>query len=229
VATRRLSTTLVSNQNVSAPAYLVGSGGASATSVTIPAHRPGDLIVMYVKASAQNILPSIPTASGTVPSWQLAATTDRVGAANTTGVSNYLGCSRLCFYVATANNHTSGTWTNATGMMAAVVRRASSLGAVAISSPPFASSPWTAPAAALFRSNNTSLILHFYGWGDGSNTAPTISAAPTGYTRQFDTRTSLVGLALNTKNVTTSAPAVDQATGTGAIWHSAITVEVLAL
>ena len=223
MATRRLSTALVSNQNVSTPAYLVGSGGAIATSVTIPAHRPGDLIVMFVKASAQNTLPTIPTASGTVPSWQ--------NVANTSGTGSSYSHSRVCCYLATANNHTSGTWTNATGIVVAVVRRASGIGGIAFSVPASQSSAtsWTAPAATLFKSNTTSLVLHFYGWGDSTPiTTPTISAAPTGYTRQFDSRTTAVALAFNTKNVSDSAPAIAQTTASGTAWFSNFTVEVLA-
>jgi len=219
VATRRLSTSLVSNQNVFSPAFLVGSGGAVATSVTIPAHRPGDLIVMFAKASAQNTQPSPPAASGTVPAWQLKA--------QSVYSSTFFGMSAVYCCLATATNHTSGTWTNTTGMMVAVVRKAASIGGIAGSTGQIGA-PWTAPTVNLFKSNTTSLVLHFYSWGDGSNTTPTISAAPTGYTRQFDTKTSLVGLALNTKNVTASAPAIAQTTGTGAVWASHISVEVWA-
>jgi hypothetical protein len=219
VPTRRLSTTLVSNQNVYSPAFVVGSGGAVATSVTIPTHRPGDLIVMFAKASAQNTQPAPPAASGTVPTWQLET--------QSVYSSAFLGMSGLYCCLATASNHTSGTWTNTTGMIVAVVRKAAGIGGAAGSTGQI-SSPWTAPAVNLFKSNTTSLILHFYSWGDATNTAPTISAAPSGYTRQFDTRTSLVGLALNTKNVTTTAPAIAQTTGSGSIWASHITVEVLA-
>jgi len=220
VATRRLSTTLVSNQNVSSPAYLVGSGGAIATSVTIPAHRPGDLIVMFVKASAINTLPTIPTASGTVPSWQ--------NVANTSGTGSSYSHSRVCCYLATANNHTSGTWTNATGFIVAVVRRASGIGGIAFSVPA-AQNPatsWTAPAVNLFKSNTTSLVLHFYGWEN--STVFTVNAAPTGYTRQYDARTTEVGLAFNTKNVSGSAPAIAQTTTSGTAWYSNFSVEVLA-
>ena len=215
---RRLSKSLVSSQTSSTPgAYLYGFGSAYASSITIPTHQVGDVIVIYARGGAYNSAPVVATAGGTVPTW-----TQIVQA----GTSGY-GMSSAYYCVATANNHTSGTWTNATGMIVAVVRRASGIGGNA-GLQAASTAPWTAPAVTLNKSNGTSVLLHFYGWGDAVNTSPaSFSAAPQGYTQQFANRTTLVALALQTKNFTDCGPIANLTTPATIIWSSQITVEVL--
>ena len=218
MSTRRLSTSLVSSQTLSTPgAFLLGFGSAYATSVTIPAHRAGDVILIYARAGGNNVGTTAPAAGGTVPTW-----TQIVQG----GASGY-GVSRLYSCVATTGSHTSGTFTNASGMTVAVVRRASGIGASA-GLQQVNASPWFAPAVTLTKSNNTSVVLQFFGWGDLVNTAPaTFSAGPQGYTQRFMSRTATVALGLITKNTTDCAPAAN-ITAPANIYASHITVEVLA-
>jgi hypothetical protein len=215
---RKLSTSLVSSQTTSTPgAYLFGFGSAYATSVAIPTHQAGDVIVIYARAGGNNIGTTAPAAGGTVPTWTQIVQ----------GGASGFGISRAYFCVATTGSHTSGTFTNASGMTVAVVRRASGIGASA-GLQQVNASPWISPAVTLTKFNNTSVVLHFFGWGDTVNASPaTFSAAPQGYTRQFSSRTTLVALGLITKNITDCAPNAN-ITSAANVYASHITVEVLA-
>jgi hypothetical protein len=85
----------------------------------------------------------------------------------------------------------------------------------------------TAPAVTLTQNNGTSLLMHFYGYGDGVNGVGTISAVPANYTRQIGTVATvrLAGV-INTKTVSTTSPSIAQAIS-GGPYNSGATVEVL--
>lgn len=79
---------------------LVGEAHGTGTSITLPAHEPGDLIVIAVSQFGK--MPSTPAAAGTVPAWVLVDAS----------TSNDLNA-KVVYAVATDNNHTSGTFTSA--------------------------------------------------------------------------------------------------------------------
>jgi hypothetical protein len=84
----------------------------------------------------------------------------------------------------------------------------------------------------LTKTSGTSVVLHFFGWGDGTFTVPaSITTAPAGYTQQLATRTgtgaSTVALSLLTKNVTGSAPAVSLTSAAGTVYGTHITIEIV--
>jgi hypothetical protein len=90
----------------------VGSGSAQATTIAIPTHAIGDLIV--IAANRNN------TTAPTVPSgWVIA---------NNTGVSGT--STALAWKIAKTSSETSGTWTNASAMHVAVYRADAGLLAV---------------------------------------------------------------------------------------------------
>jgi hypothetical protein len=89
-----------------------GQNSQAGATVTIPAHTAGDLIVIAAYRDGSTAVPTKPTASGTVPAW---VDITAAAGANTNSL-------RTACFVATASNHTSGTWTNATGMAAIVFR-----------------------------------------------------------------------------------------------------------
>ena len=97
---------------------LQGSGSSATTTVTIPAHGIGDMIVIMATGT---VAPTAPAAGGTVPTWSSIST----------GSNNSLGIT-ASYAIATATNHTSGTWTSATHMHVLVFRatRALTLGNV---------------------------------------------------------------------------------------------------
>lgn len=88
-----------------------GHTGAAANTVTLPPHQAGDLIVISARRSGSDTPPSIPAAGGTVPLWENVLDG---------GASNL--ALRTCVALATASDHTSGTWTNAAHLLATVYR-----------------------------------------------------------------------------------------------------------
>lgn len=197
------------------PVTFKGHATAAATSVTLPAHVPGDLIVICAaRTSTSTTPPTAPSASGTVPTWTTITS-------NTGSTSNYLSINwyasvRTAYTVATASNHTSGTWTNA-GYVTAVVfngaKTSSPIGANSETGGTTTSPTLSiAPSITLQNTTASSGILHFLinaiqspgsgvGWG----------TTPSGYTRRSgsddgigtytkDTTTSDGSLTLNTAN-----------------------------
>lgn len=74
-----------------------GNGGT----LTLPSHSVGDLIILYASEcnGGTGDAMTIPTASGTVPTWTA------IGSGGSTWYTH-----RMYYTVATATNHTSGTW-----------------------------------------------------------------------------------------------------------------------
>ena len=84
---------------------------AGASSIAIPTHAAGDMIVLWIFRDGNAAVATAPTAGGTVPTW-----IDIEAGSGANSCS-----SRLVYCIATASNHTSGTWTNGTHMVAAVL------------------------------------------------------------------------------------------------------------
>lgn len=89
----------------------VGSASAASNSVTLPAHQAGDLIYIYATRDGSNTWPTIP--SGWLP----------IAAAGANSIS-----SRQGFRIARGSSETSGTWTDATHIVAVVMRNALGIG-----------------------------------------------------------------------------------------------------
>jgi hypothetical protein len=111
-----------------------GSGSSAATTVTIPTHAVGDMIVIMARGT---VAPTVPGAGGTVPTWTTIGTA---------GANNSIGWT-VARAIATATNHTSGTWTNAAQMHVLVLRAGT--GSISLGD---------APAAA--GANNTQTIVY---------------------------------------------------------------------
>jgi len=86
------------------------------TSVSLPIHQAGDLIIIFAFNRGSTTLPTPPTASGTVPSWIFSRSRTSV---NLSGVVYYA--------LASASTTTSGTWSNTSQIATIVYRGASSL------------------------------------------------------------------------------------------------------
>jgi hypothetical protein len=91
---------------------ITGTASAAATSVAIPAHAIGDLLMVFTRA-ASNTAPTKPTATGTVPNWNVPQT----AGANTLALAS-------AWVVASAANHTTGAWTGASHICVLVLRPA---------------------------------------------------------------------------------------------------------
>lgn len=201
--------------NVSNASY-ISSAAAATTSVTIPTHSVGDLIVIFAYNPFTTTAPTAPSAGGTVPSW--------VYIDNDNSASGS-GCTTAHFK-ATATNTTTGTWSGASHIMAVVVRNqnaSSPIGGHA--SQGGSSATTTAPAVTMSHTDGSSVLLHFHGHSNLG--ASGWDAAPAGYTRGATSGTGFQsGTALNYKNITTSDGSVGQ-TGGQNTSYAAATVEVI--
>jgi hypothetical protein len=168
----------------------VGGSSVAATSVAIPTHVAGDLIVIWAYRDGSTTPPTVPTAGGTVPTF---TTIDGPTGAN--------ACSAVCAYaVAAGATDTSGTWTNATGISVEVWRGAASppIGGHAQSGASVATGGNIAiPAIVLTDTSGTSTILAFAGWQN----VTAWNTAPAGYTQRSQVATECEAL---TKDSTTA-------------------------
>lgn len=136
------------------------ANSALATSVTIPAHDSGDVIVIFAYQNGIAAAPTAPTASGTVPAW----VSIQGGGGNSNGGGAW-------YFVATGtNSHTSGTWGSCSGLTAAVIqgaKTASPIGGFALSTANVVNSV-AAPAITQFVTDGSSALLYFYGHRNAS-------------------------------------------------------------
>jgi len=225
MSTRRLSKQLNSSLTCN-PAGVIFVGASyvftntmaatAGTITTMPAHQAGDLIVVFARVNGNSAVPATPSASGTVPAWTTIVSS----------VSGY-GSNKTSYAIATASTTTTGIWTSANALMVAVFRRALSpfIANAAASATAFTST--SAPIIALSKTNGTSALVHFYGFGDGANTVTSINAAPQGYTQRINAISGNQGLVMLTKNTTDSVGYSVQ-TGTIAAYQGSCSFEVLA-
>lgn len=201
--------------NVSNASY-ISSAAAASSSVTIPAHSVGDLIVIFAFNPFTTTAPTAPSAGGTVPSW--------VYIDNANSVSGS-GCTTAQFK-ATATNTTTGTWSGTSHIMAVVVRNQNASSPVGGHAKQAGSSATTtAPSVTMSHTDGSSVLLHFHGHSNLG--ASGWDAAPAGYTRGATSGTGFQpGTALNYKNITTSDGSVGQ-TGGQNTSYAAATVEII--
>lgn len=150
-----------------------GVGSAAATSVTIPAHQAGDMIVVMARGT---VAPTVPTAGGTVPTW----VTQQTGAANSLGLVTATA-------VANNTNHTTGTWTNATHMIVLVIRPTSSGGVLSAGASTVGSAANTLTlvfaALTLQTADGSSMVVRV-GARAAASSGTEMATPPSGYTNQ---------------------------------------------
>lgn len=191
--------------------YIKGAKVTNGTTVNIPTHAVGDVIVIFAYRSASVTTPTKPAASGTVPAW--------VDIDNNTGANT--NSSRTAYFVATATNHTSGTWTNATCMIAVVLtgqNTSSPIGGHAESGGASTTSLST-PSVTMSNTSGSSALLSFFGCAGAGNYA----APPAGYTEVANSTT--LGN-INAKNDTTSDGSYTQTANTAGVYRAA-TIEII--
>ena len=182
----------------------VGGSSAAATSIAIPTHVAGDLIVIWAYRDGSTTPPTVPAAAGTVPAF---TTIDGPTGAN----SNSAVCA---WAVAAGTTDTSGTWTNATGISVEVWRGAAAvpIGGHAQSGASVASGANIAiPAITLHETGGNSAILAFAGW----QTVTAWNAAPAGYTQRSQVATECEALSKNSTTSDGSFNVTGTASGTG--------------
>jgi hypothetical protein len=154
----------------------IGAQGNAGTTVTIPTHQSGDLILIFAYRDGNNTAPTTPSAGGTVPTWTL------IGSSG--GNNN---SSNFRYAVATGSTTTSGTWTNASELICLVYRGTKfvgdSLGGGA------QSATIAYPALSLDRTDGSSWVVGVA----GHRTATNVDAAPSGMTNRAFTGTEAAG------------------------------------
>jgi len=172
-----------------------GQATAASTTVTLPTHQVGDLIIIVARR-ASNTAATIPSTSGTVPAW--------------TTVYNATGANTLshvvAYTIATASNHTSGTWTNANHLVALVLRNPNGAGFTiggSGSQSNSASTTITMPTVTgqTLPAGGTDLWLTFISKAGSSSVTTTI---PTGQTQIVTATNTLTAAYQATSNLATS-------------------------
>jgi len=154
----------------------VGAQGAAGTTVTIPAHQVGDMILIFAYRDGSNTAPTTPTAGGTVPTWTLISS-----AGASTNSANFR------YAVATATTTTSGTWTNATETICLVYRGTKLVGVNGANTS--ASTIISYAGLALQRTDGSSWVVGCA----GHRTATNVELAPTGMTNRISSGTEAAG------------------------------------
>jgi hypothetical protein len=151
-------------------------GGATGiTSVTMPAHQAGDLLLAFAYRDGSNLAPSLPAG------W---SSPDAIGN-GVTNTGNTQGA-RIGFKFATSSSETSGTWTNATGLIIHVYRGVSQRSPIQIIDWVNAASSLAmtyGPLDVLIRNDGTSWVVAFAGHRS-QNAA--VNTAPSGLTNRTD-------------------------------------------
>lgn len=184
----------------------VGAGGASGTSVTVPAgHQAGDLLVVWAYRQAASGAPSIPAGWTSVYSGSAAGSALRVG-----------------YKIATSNSEVSGTWTSATICNIAVYRGAREVGTIANGTGSSASIIYPAATfAELGDSWSLRMAAH-------NNNVSLTTTTPSGYTNRFATASgSPRGRVIDSNGTVASNPtSASQGVTTSGVWR-AQTIEIL--
>ena len=181
----------------------ISSASAAAATVTMPTHQAGDLIVAFAYRDGNTTAPTLPAGWTNI---------DNSGA-NTNSA-------RLAYKYATSAAETTGTWTNATGIVIHVYRGTGGIGASAVGGA--SSNTITYPALTLQRTDNTSWAVRFAGHRTATNLT---TNTPAGYTARTGVATEARGCDTNATisvNPTTGTQAVDATSG-----YRAYTLEIL--
>ncbi len=202
--------------NIGVVSYISSAANAS-SSVTIPTHSVGDLIVLFAYNPYAIQAPTKPSASGTVPNWSYIDNADSGSGS---------GCTTAQFK-ATATNTTTGTWGNASHMIAVVIRAQNTSSPIGGHAQAAGSSgTTTAPSVTMTHTDGSSVLLHFHGHSNLG--ASGWDTAPAGYTRGAASGGAFgPATALNYKNITTSDGSVAQTGGQSSQNYAAATVEII--
>lgn len=184
----------------------VGAQGNTGTTVTIPTHQSGDLILLFAYKDGSSTSITTPTAGGTVPTWI---------SINFGGVS--FNSTNFRYAVATGSNTTSGTWTTATEVFCLVYRGTKAIGASAAANN--TTNVISYPALTLNRTDGTSWVVGVAGHRSATN----VEQAPSGMTNRVSSGTEAAGHDTNGTAFSWSAQTVTVNASSG--WRS-VTVEL---
>jgi len=139
----------VTIQETSQEIQYIGLTSANATSVSLPSHQTGDLILIM----AQDYEVNNDNAGELIPALPAGYTSIRAGTSNADEDWSW----RVGYKFATNNSETSGTWTNAEKVVAAVYRNVVSIGTNTQTIVNTDNPTW--PAMTLQKTDNTSWVV----------------------------------------------------------------------
>jgi len=139
----------VTIQETSQEIQYIGLTSANATSVSLPSHQTGDLILIM----AQDYEVNNDSAGGLIPALPAGYTSIRDGTSDADEDWSW----RVGYKFATNNSETSGTWTNAEKVVAAVYRNVVSIGTNTQTIVNTDDPTW--PAMTLQKTDNTSWVV----------------------------------------------------------------------
>lgn len=187
----------------------------ASNSISLPSHAVGDDIYVWAFNLTNTNGIAKPGAGGTVPAW--------VDIDNNAGANSCQ--SRNAHFVATATNHTSGTWSWATHMIAVVVRGQNATPVGGHGESGGAGIDLVAPSVTMANTSGSSLLFHAFGC-----VQLTSWQGITNYFRQVYSGTSgNPGVCLYTKNTTTSDGSLTSSSGQFGAGYRGATVEVRAV
>jgi len=182
-----------------APLIFVGANSAATTSVSIPAHQAGDLIIIMAYRRSTTI-PGLPA-----------------GWTNITTSSADASAIRLAYKIAESGSETSGTWTNAQTTAVQVFRNHDGIGAWDVGSG--SGSTLNYPAVNFNVTNGSSWAAGFGGHSNATN----VEQAPTGMVNYTSAGTEIA--AHNTNGGVSSWSSQNVTVNTSNGWKTAV-VEV---
>ena len=207
--------------------YVSGVTVSGAT-VTLPAHQPGDLLVIIaqIQNSTAAFSPNTPPhTGGTVPEWIDGYNSNISSVQGDAHMSMKMG-----YAVATANNHTSGTWTNSTFTTAMVFRNVDpnnpigGLAGLKYQAPATGANPQyvDSPSINLSDTSGHSQIMYYYAISTTNANPEFAQAPPDGFTRIIQNNKS----AIQAKKVRTSDGVCSQQHTTLGAWFRSMVFEV---
>lgn len=195
----------------------IGAASAEATSLTLPTHQAGDLLVMLFFRAA-NAIVTVPT--GWAVMEQRAATT---------GGSRLIG---VAYKVAANSSQTSGTWTDASMLTCAVLRDDANY--LVVGGSAFTGNSTSTVQYAAINGKNTanttlkligdSSVLLLYGAALTNNT--TMQQTPTGCTNQHNAVLATYEAVVHTTNAAVSSRTASSITADVSVTTSTFVVEI---
>lgn len=111
IAWRNIGFRLPSPGDLWSPLIRISSATAAATTLTMPAHQAGDMLVMWAHNKSSTTVPTLPAGWSAWPT--------------TPSASGNTNAARLAYKFAASSSETSGTWTSATSLICVNYRNAS--------------------------------------------------------------------------------------------------------
>lgn len=171
-----------------------GAARASADSVTLPPHQPGDMLVITAR-SPLGADPVIPSASGSVPAWQQIHDTQAAGGRVVTA-----------YAIATGSGHTSGSW-NGADLAGVVVLRGNRRLVIGNTEVRAVSGAAQHPALTPQRVNGSSIGLRIVtGLSAGAATLTTTPTAPAGWTQRSASGQAPISWCVSNTLLTSAVP-----------------------